>query len=220
MSWWQFFSRMDDRDEYQPPSLASLSMKVVIFSNLDENQLVQPIKERVNNIRSLLTSKRYRINVIILEVKRCDETEPTNEDWTWGRKDKPYVTIGSFVNIFFNTKEKKGFRVNASSLTNHAWYKNFFHDADQNLSLKIGGYKELYFIQENFHKSCIQTSEWEKTVRKKNFSKFHKHIPWKYRKESFEAKGEKLLWRIEHKSEKLLSSWLCVSEKCAINNMK
>ena len=48
---------MDDTEKYQPPSLASLSMRVVILSNLDERQLVHPLEKRVNAIRSLLAGR-------------------------------------------------------------------------------------------------------------------------------------------------------------------
>ena len=32
---------MDDREKYEPPSLASLSMRVVILSNLNEKELIE-----------------------------------------------------------------------------------------------------------------------------------------------------------------------------------
>ena len=211
---------MDDTEKYQPPSLASLSMRVVILSNLDERQLVHPLEKRVNAIRSLLAGGRYRIKGIVLEIKRLDGSEPTDRDWAWGRKEKPHVTIGSDVKLSFiqHSFRKKEFQVKTSASSFYPWYRNFFSRVDHDSSMHLGNKHELFFVQESFYESSIQTTEWEKIVSKKNFAKVHQKIPWKFRKESFTIKGNDLFWRIQHKSEKLMSSWICVSRRYVNQN--
>ena len=116
---------MDDREKYEPPSLADLSMKVIILSNLNEKQLVHTLEKRVNAIRSLLAGGRYRIKAIFLEVKRLDGSDPTDRDWTWGRGGKPRLKIGSDMKLSFiqHCIHKKEFRMKTPAL-----YKTFFKE--------------------------------------------------------------------------------------------
>ena len=211
---------MDDREKYEPPSLASLCMRVVILSNLNEKELVHTLEKRVNAIRSLLAGGRYRIKAIFLEVKRLDGSDPTDRDWTWGRGGKPRLRIGSDMKLSFiqHCIHKKEFQMKTPASALYPWYQNFFSGDDHNSSLESMDEKkmELFFVQETFHDSSIQTTEWEKKVSKKYFKKMHHQIPWKFRKESFNVNGNDLYWRIQHKNYKLDSRWMCVSRKSDI----
>ena len=129
---------MDDREKYEPPSLASLSMRVVILSNLNEKELVHTLEKRVNAIRSLLAGGRYRIKAIFLEVKRLDGSDPTDRDWTWGRGGKPRLRIGSDMKLSFiqHCIHKKEFQMKTPASALYPWYQNFFSGDDHNSSLE------------------------------------------------------------------------------------
>lgn len=195
---------MDEAETHQPVSLASLCMKIVIMFNLDENLLVEPLKNRTQDIKSL--HGKYRVKGIVLEVKRHDKMEPTDQDWKMGNNDKPPVKTGSVVLLTLEPRISHFEALTTMVLGN---FRTTF-DADDDLSHVRNGRKELRFIQEFFYNSSIQTTEWEKTVSMKKFAKIHQQIPWKFKKESFTRKGNDLFWRIERKNGRIYSSWICV----------
>ena len=166
---------MDDREKYEPPSLADLSMKVIILCNLNEKELVHTLEKRVNAIRSLLAGGRYRIKAIFLEVKRLDGSDPTDRDWTWGRGGKPRLKIGSDMKLSFiqHCIHKKEFRMKTPASALYPWYQNFF-SGDESMCLESMDEKkmELFFVQEAFHDSSIQTTEWEKKSAKNILRKY------------------------------------------------
>ena len=97
---------MDEAETHQPVSLASLCMKIVIMFNLDENLLVEPLKNRTQDIKSL--HGKYRVKGIVLEVKRYDKMEPSDQDWKMGNNDKPPVKTGSVVLLTFEPRHGTG----------------------------------------------------------------------------------------------------------------
>ena len=214
---YQINFRMDELESYSAPTLQSLCMRKVILLNLDTNQLVWPLKERVENINAL--PGKYVVAAAVLEVKRQDQRKLNFTDWAEARRLVPVVETGASVHlskIQDLAKDHPTFEVWSVCGYRH---KIHFPTSDKMYSVGVTSYYKLFdcqqVVQNQFFNSSIQSSKWlvKKGVNKKD--DIWPKGPANYRKESLTMENNELKWRVICKTDELSVSWFCICRSYA-----
>ena len=143
--------RMDNAAVYQPPSLENLSLKVVVLYDMPIDMLVWPLRDIVSDLKAL--HGVYTVKASVLEVKRIDGSEPSDQDWEKESNCHPPVKIGSSVKLEFKPRAHlfKAWIEEDSGFPAYPYYDNYFEyddRRDNSHSCDSETEEELEFLQE------------------------------------------------------------------------
>ena len=208
--------RMDNAAVYQPPSLENLSLKVDVLYDMPIDMLVWPLRDIVSDLKAL--HGVYTVKASVLEVKRIDGSEPSDQDWEKESNCHPPVKIGSSVKLVFKPRAHlfKAWIEEDSGFPAYPYYDNYFEyddRRDNSHSCDSETEEELEFLQEMMDKSSVQTIDWSKIVPKHKKNRPQQERPWTFRKESFSRNKTELRWKIQNKTDTISSSWICVCRR-------
>ena len=225
---------MDAIENYSPPSLKSLSIRPILFYELNIDYLPSTLKENIFAIKSL--NGEWNVEEIDVQVKSKDgkDLSAQEKNKAIGKLELPSIEKGELMTVDFLYT----WRENALLFPSNAWFIN--HNSFISLRTKYHRcpHQCREIVQSYFYNSGIQRNTWKNVgywnynclndeyfcpdphsnkcrmywERPRGFFPQEQYFyfpPWQ-KKESFAKDNDFVIWRINQENETLSVLWTCI----------